>query len=86
MELTEELEAAVEELLKAIERFDQAEFNKVPFEGSWTADEVAEHVFISASGVLRGLSGTKGYTQRDPSQFVPNLREAFLNFDQNAIA
>jgi len=79
-QLIKEVESTADELLKLIDSFEQERFNEVPFKDSWTPGQVAEHVFLSASGILNAVNGNTVPTQRDPHQMVAPLREAFLNF------
>jgi hypothetical protein len=79
-ELINEIENTVRELLQVTGRFGQSAFNTAPFEGSWTPGQVAEHIYLSASGILKAVNGNVAPTERDPRQMVAPLREAFLNF------
>ena len=38
-----EIKQTAADLLQALEAFNEHSFNQVPFEGSWTAGQVAEH-------------------------------------------
>ena len=80
-ELVNEIERTASELLQVVDGFAQPVFNTVPFEGSWTPGQVAEHIYLSASGILTTVNGNMGPTARDPRQMVAPLRDAFLNFD-----
>lgn len=75
-----ELNEASSDLLKIISSFSQDEFNKVPFEGSWTAGQVSEHLLKSFSGVPDALMGNTIPTERDPTEKEPALRSIFLDF------
>lgn len=77
----EELEAAKTLLLHTIEAFEADEFNTVPFPGSWTAGQVAEHVLLSAAGGVQVLNGNGQATTRSPEEQVGPLRNLFLNFN-----
>lgn len=79
-ELAKEIEQTARELLQVIDAFGQENFNIIPFAGSWTPGQVAEHIYLSAAGILSTVKGTTGPTERDPRQMVAPLREAFLNF------
>lgn len=81
MELAEELKQAGDALLNVLSEFYQAEFDVVPFEGSWTAGQVTEHIYKADSGMLSAIKGTVTQTERAPDTHVKMLREAFLNFD-----
>jgi hypothetical protein len=80
-ELASEIELTAAELLQVISGFDQEHFNEHPFKDSWTPGQVAEHIYLSASGVLSAVKGSTGPTERDPGQMVAPMRDAFLNFN-----
>lgn len=80
-QIWDELATTREAFLQALLLFNQDNFNTVPFEGSWTAGQVAEHIFKSVDGVPHLLTGASHPTQRDPALHVPNLRAMFLDFE-----
>lgn len=80
-DLSAELLEIKNELLKALNAFSNETLNNIPFEGSWTAGQVAEHILISASGVSAALKGEAKPAYRDPEQHVKLLGDVFLNFD-----
>jgi len=79
-QLLQDVESTSAELLQLIDSFHQSSFNTVPFEGSWTPGQVAEHLDLSTTGILKAIRGNTAPTNRDPEQMVAPLREAFLNF------
>lgn len=78
-QLLKDVEKTVTELLQTLSAFNDNTFNTVPFEGSWTAGQVTEHV-LKSSGVSVVLSGRTAPAERDPEQYIAPLREQFLNF------
>ena len=52
----------------------------MPFEGSWTAGQVAQHILLSSSSV-EVLRGPVKKTKRAPDEGIENLRSIFLDFD-----
>ena len=80
-DLSNELTTTKNELLKALDLFDQENINTVPFEGSWTGGQVAEHVLKSLSGALQNITGPVKHTDRDPGEYVKPLGDIFLNMD-----
>ncbi len=80
-ELSAEIAGTRDVLINVLNSFNEENINEVPFEGSWTGGQVAEHVLKSASGVLAALEGDTKLADRDPEQNVAQLRELFLNFD-----
>jgi len=79
-ELCSKMMETAKEFLAALNMFSQQEFNKIPFAGSWTPAQVAEHVFKSVSGIPAVLSGKVEDTSRDPGEKVPELEAIFLDF------
>ena len=77
----DELKNTGGELQQILSSFTQEEINKVPFAGSWTAGQVAEHVLKSASGVLANVNSDVHPTERNPEENVKMLSDAFLNFE-----
>lgn len=69
------------EFLKAVALFDQDNINAVPFEGSWTAGQVTEHILKSVSGILETVNGPSISTERNPEEHVKMFHEVFLNVD-----
>jgi len=55
-ELFESLEETTSELLKTISLFNEEEINTVPFENSWTAAQVADHVMQSNRSMIQSLN------------------------------
>jgi hypothetical protein len=80
-DLSIEITNTKNELLKTLDLFDQQNINTVPFEGSWTGGQVAEHVLKSLSGALQNITGVVKRTDRDPAHYVKPLGEIFLNMD-----
>lgn len=70
----------IDELLAVISSFDDAQLNRVPFEGSWTAGQVAQHLFKSYAGVPAFLVAPVRATERDPAQFIEPITKSFLDF------
>jgi hypothetical protein len=69
------------DLLQVLNLFNCENINTVPFEGSRTGGQVAEHVLKSVSGVLETLKAKVKQTERDPEENVKQLSDIFLNFD-----
>jgi hypothetical protein len=76
-----EFEETTKDLFATLSLFTQEEFNKIPFEGSWTAGQVAEHLFKSESNIPKVLRGNSKKTERDPLQHVDIIRKVFLDYN-----
>jgi len=85
-EITKELHKCKNNLLETILSFDNDQFNKIPFEGSWTAGQVTEHLLKSSGGVPGLLTGNTETPQRAADEQEPALRAIFLDFSRKAKA
>lgn len=75
------IDETTNELLESISLFNQEQFNKVPFEGSWTAAQVAEHIYKSESGIPKIWRGNSVETQRPVDEKAGILHSIFLDFE-----
>jgi hypothetical protein len=78
--IREELQETFARLVELIESFDDHSFNKVPFEGSWTAGQVAQHLKLANGGFSNVLNGEVENTERTFDHHVAVLKDIFLNF------
>jgi len=76
-----EINSVLTDMIKTLSLFTEEEINSIPFEGSWTPGQVAQHVILSDSGFASLLSGPVTDTDRQPDQHVEQLKAIFLNFD-----
>lgn len=80
-ELKSELKNTNEELIKTISSFTHEQFNKIPFEGSWTGGQVADHLAISDSGTTNLINAETHKTERDPEKNIEVLKNIMLDFN-----
>ena len=66
--------------LHLLSSFTEEQFNIVPFEGSWTAAQVGDHVERSQFLVSGIMSSPTMPTQRDSQEKVETLKRIFLDF------
>lgn len=80
--MREELIVAIEntfgQLKGELSKFDDGSLNQIPFEGSWTAGQTAEHIVICGSGIPDAQTSV---TNRPYDKKVEAIKELFLNFD-----
>ncbi len=81
-DLLNEIDQSTAGLLNAIELFTTEQFNRIPFEGSWTAGQVAEHVYKSEAGIPKIWRGSSIATERDPDEKSAVLKSIFLDFSK----
>jgi hypothetical protein len=59
--------------------FNGEQLNLSPFEGSWTAGQVAEHIIKSLAGISFFMNGPVEEPGRDPGEKIKALEDLFLN-------
>lgn len=79
--IQEELDTVTTELLLMIASFDQEQINLIPFENSWTAAQVADHLSKSDASVIASIYKHGTPAERAPDEKTPELKGIFLNFD-----
>lgn len=80
-EILREADEVTEELLQLISSFSQEQLNQIPFEKSWTAGQVAEHLHRSDLLMVKALFGLVRPARRQPDQEVEKLKKIFLDFN-----
>ncbi|WP_160715257.1 DinB family protein [Chitinophaga solisilvae] len=76
--IAEELKQTRQELLNVLSSLSEEQLNTVPFAGSWTAAQVADHVYKGAG--TDNLFGNTAAADRAPDEKVSFVRDFFLNF------
>lgn len=79
-EILSEMTNTTAKLLQTISSFPEENFNTVPFEGSWTAAQVSDHILKSVSGIHELLYTTTKPTSRQPDEKLESIRAMFLDF------
>lgn len=78
--IANELQQTKQELSNLTARFTQAQINTVPFQGSWTAAQVNEHLLKSDHGLLEVAHYKTEKTERAPDEKIPAIKSIFLDF------
>ena len=79
-QLLDDLDQTERDFYSILAALTPAQLNTVPFEGSWTAGQVAEHILLSESGIPETVLGTTEETDRPVAQYVPVIESIFLDF------
>ncbi|MBD2701221.1 DinB family protein [Spirosoma sp. BT702] len=78
-ELSNELNLQFTELLRMLSSLSEEELNQVPFEGSWTAAQVGDHL-SKGYNILPILSGNTEPANRPIDEKLDGIRAVFLDF------
>ncbi len=84
-EILNQLQKTTDELIHELSSLSQDQLNAVPFEGSWTAAQLGEHLHKSYN-VAELLYGPVKNTERDPAEKVKSIEDALLNFETKMIS
>jgi len=76
-----ETDAALSGLTNELSAISDSRINEVPFEGSWTAGQVAQHMIMCNSGFANMMHGPVTDTERPVDKLIPRLKADFLNMD-----
>jgi hypothetical protein len=68
-----------QDLMDAIYSFSEKNIDQVPFEGSWTAGQVMEHIDKAMGSAV--LYGKTQKANRAPDEKLPQLKAIFLDFN-----
>ncbi|MBS7256558.1 DinB family protein [Flavobacterium branchiicola] len=70
-----------QKLNETLSLFTESDLNKIPYEGSWTAGQVVQHIILADSGFPQLFAGKTEKTTRKPDEKVKDIDALFLNFN-----
>lgn len=78
--LIQQIQAVFGKLIGVLSGFEQNQIDKIPFEGSWSAGQVGEHLLKGLSGLPQLVAGKTEKTDRAQDDKVQAIRDLFLDF------
>lgn len=79
-EIAADFNKVFDAFINAIKIFDEKDFNKIPFEDSWTAGQVVQHIILANDGFDGVLNAEVKDTDRPFDALKSQLKSIFLNF------
>jgi hypothetical protein len=79
-ELKQNIAETFSKLNAVLSSFSENEMNTIPFEGSWTAGQVANHLIMAMSGLPELCNGKTEKSLREPDEKIKNIKAIFLDF------
>jgi len=79
-DVLESVEKTTSDLFQLLDRFDQQNINRIPFEDSWTAAQLADHITRSNLSITKALLLNGAAATRDKGARIKELKEIFLDF------
>lgn len=67
------------ELIQLLRSVNQEQFNKTPFQGSWSAGQLGEHI-LKSYGAIEVLNGNTEKVDRPADEKVAGVKSLFLDF------
>jgi len=67
-------------LVELVTSLSEKQINTIPFENSWNAGQVMEHVTKSNTGIAKALNIEGKPADRKPDERVEELKDMFLDF------
>lgn len=64
-----------------LSKFSESELNLIPYQGSWTAGQVVQHIILACSGFSELFAGNTEKTTRKPDEKIKDIDGLFLNFN-----
>lgn len=80
-EILDKVQNTTNELLQILQTLNEEKINEVPFENSWTAAQLTDHVTRSINGMGEAMNMPGKFSDRKPDAKANELQVAFLNFD-----
>ena len=75
--LSEEINKTHDDFIGMISKFNHEDLNAIPFAGSWTAGQVADHIIKSTDGIP---DNNTRRVDRVPDEQVDAIKSTFLDF------
>jgi hypothetical protein len=75
-----DVDKTIKDFVALLSTIKPGDYNKIPFEGSWTPGQVVQHVLLSITAFTDLIYGPTKETDRDPGAGISKLREIFLDF------
>ena len=79
-ELIKAVENAISGFQEQLSLIDERQLNNIPYDGSWTAGQLAQHMRMANSGFVEVINGPVKETERAADAQVESIRQTFLNF------
>jgi hypothetical protein len=80
--IASEIRRSLDELIDIFSLIEEADINLAPFDGSWTAAQVLQHLIKSAEGFDKLMNGPAKLTKRAPDQNVETIRRTFSDYSK----
>jgi hypothetical protein len=70
------------QILELFSSFNGQQINIIPFKGSWTAAQVADHIAKATTSIAGTLMAPGKIADREPDERVKEMKDLFLDFEK----
>ncbi|MEJ7827135.1 MAG: DinB family protein, partial [Segetibacter sp.] len=70
------------QILELFSSFNGQQINIIPFKGSWTAAQVADHIAKATTSIAGTLTAPGKIADREPDERVEEMKDLFLDFEK----
>ena len=79
-DLLDQIDEVVAALTELMSLLDENDVNVMPYQDSWTAGQLFQHITKSAKGLAKTMQNEGVTADRDPGEHIDNLKKIFLDF------
>lgn len=79
-ELLDQIDEAVSQLIDLMSTLDEKEINTIPYQDSWTAGQLFQHITKSTGAITTAMQKKGDPAERDPAENIAGLKKTFLDF------
>jgi hypothetical protein len=78
-ELIREIDDTISQFIDMISMLDNGQINEIPYENSWTAGQLFNHIQKSTAGVVKAMKTDGKPTDKDSRDKITELKNIFLD-------
>ncbi len=78
-ELIEAINDTISQYINRISMLSDGQLNKIPYENSWTAGQLCNHILKSTAGIVAAMKADGKPTEKDSADKITGLKSIFLD-------
>ena len=79
-ELIREIDYTISQFVDMISMLDSKQINEIPYENSWTAGQLCNHILKSTQGIIQAMKADAKPTEKNSTDKIAELKSIFLDF------
>ena len=78
-ELVQEIDYTISQFVDMLSMLDNNQINKIPYENSWTAGQLCNHILKSTLGIVAAMKTDGTLTEKNSREKIAELKSIFLD-------